>query len=595
MATVIAKATLVAGVVVALAIAPPHGQVRDVRREIVGTASIAGTVIAADASKTPLRRARVTVTGSSLISPRITVTDDSGQFAMAGLAAGQYTISADKSGYLRMNYGATRPSRLGTSVVLADGGQVAGLSIALPRGAVIAGTVTNGAGEPEPDVQVTALYWQLRNGERTLVPVKSTATDDRGEYRLAGLNRGDYLVSVEPPDAARGPADLIQIAEGAVDRALRGAATGIAQPAPASRPIGPAPVYFPGTVRPARASTITLALGEERSGVDIRTELVPMARITGTVTADGRAVPGVQVALVSLGPPAPNFAYAIGGRLGPKTSDAKGQFTFAGVAPGEYRLQASTRSIGGRPGGPAQEPNPRMAFATVDVDGTDHTVDLTLQPGMSMSGRFVFEGGAPPANLAGTQLTLEGLQISPGSEVSIFRMDASPDSTFRVAGLTPGRFLLRAAAPGSTPTSGWALKSIIRNARDLLDGPFELATGDILSDVVVTFTNRPAEIAGTLQNSSGTPTADYVILIYSTNRTFWFPNSRRILAVRPNSTGSYSIRNVPPGEYFLSALADVETGEWFDPVFLQALVAASPIKITIGESEIKRQDLRVGK
>ena len=33
------------------------------------------------------------------------------------------------------------------------------------------GTVTNGAGEPEPDVQVTALYWQWRNGERMLVPV----------------------------------------------------------------------------------------------------------------------------------------------------------------------------------------------------------------------------------------------------------------------------------------------------------------------------------------------------------------------------------------------------------------------------------------
>ena len=179
--------------------------------------------------------------------------------------------------------------------------------------------------------------------------------------------------------------------------------------------------------------------------------------------------------------------------------------------------------------------------------------------------------------------------------MSIFRTDASADGTFRATGLTPGRFLLRATAPGSTPTSGWALKSIVRNARDLLDAPFELAAGEILSDVVVTFTNRPAELTGTLQNSSGTPTADYFIVVFSTDRTFWFPNSRRIVSVRPNSSGSYSIRNLPPGEYFLSALADVETGEWFDPEFLQALVAASPIRITIGEGEMKRQDLRVGK
>jgi hypothetical protein len=236
-----------------------------------------------------------------------------------------------------------------------------------------------------------------------------------------------------------------------------------------------------------------------------------------------------------------------------------------------------------------------MAFARIDVDGADYTVDLTLQAGMSMTGRFVFEGGAAPASLAGTQLTLEGLHISPGSEVSIFRTDAAPDGTFRAVGLTPGRFLLRATAPASTTSSGWALKSIVRDARDLLDAAFELAPGDILSDVLVTFTDRPTELTGALLNLSGIPSADYFILVYSTEPAFWFPNSRRVVSVRPNSAGSYSIRNLPPGEYFVSALTDVETGEWFVPDFLRSLAVGSPIRITIGESEKKRQDLRVGK
>jgi protocatechuate 3,4-dioxygenase beta subunit len=593
MMTVARNIKCAAGIAVALAMGV-HAQVRDVRREVVGTASITGTVIGADTAKTPLRRARVTFTGGALVAPRVTITDDTGRFVMTGLTAGQYTISADKTGYLRMNYGATRPSRLGMSVVLADGERATGLSIALPRAAAISGKVTNGAGEPEPDVQVTALYWQLRNGERTLVPVESSIADDRGEYRLAGLSPGNYFVSVEPPDAARGPADILKIADGAVDRALQGTATA-GQPSPSLRPIGPAPVYFPGTVRPARASTVTLAIGEERSGVDIRTELVPMARINGSVSADGQPVQGVQVTLVSLGPPAPNFAYAVGGRLGPRTTDAKGQFAFVGVPPGEYRLQAMTRSSGGRTGEPASEPSPRMAFATVEVDGTDHTFDLTLQEGMSITGRFVFEGGTAPVNLAGTQLTLEGLLISPGAEVSIFRTDALSDGTFRAAGLTPGRFLLRATAPASTASSGWALKSIVRNTRDLLDAPFELAVGEILSDVLVTFTNQPSELAGTLQNSSGTPTSDFFILVYSTDAGFWFPNSRRVVSVRPNSAGAFNIRNLPPGNYFISAVTDVETGEWFLPEFLRVLVDGSPIKITIGEGEKKRQDLRVGK
>jgi hypothetical protein len=88
MAIVVRNTGLVVVILVVLAIVA-QAQVRDVRREIVGTASIAGTVIGADAAKAPLRRARVTVAGGSLITPRVAVTDDSGRFVMGGLAAGQ--------------------------------------------------------------------------------------------------------------------------------------------------------------------------------------------------------------------------------------------------------------------------------------------------------------------------------------------------------------------------------------------------------------------------------------------------------------------------------------------------------------------------
>ena len=602
MATVKGKlaAPLVVLAVIVLTMDARAEQVRDVRREPVGTASLAGTVFSADEPRTPLRRVRIIVTGGALVGPRITVTDDNGRFAMGALAAGQYSIAAEKSGYLKMNYGATRPSRLGTSVVLTDGQNATGLTIALPRGAVIAGTVTNSAGEPEPDMEVTALHWRLANGERTLMPVAFALTDDRGDYRLAGLNRGDYLVSVNSLDSARAPADLVQVAEGAVERALReiqqaAAASRVTSSPVGPRPLGPAPVFYPGTVRAAEASTVTLAGGEERDGIDIRTELVPMARITGTVSADGRPVAGVQVILVTLGPPAPSDAYGIGGRLGPRTTDARGEFTFVGVPPGEYRVQASTRPIGGRSGGPPPDPNPRMAFVPVDINGDDHTIDLALQPGMEMSGRFVFDGAAAPPSLAGAQVVLEGLMVSPSLQVAFHRADAAPDATFRATGLTPGRYLLSATAPASAPASGWAVKSIVANQRDLLDAPFALAPGETLSDLVVTFTNSPSELTGALQNSAGTTTTDYFIVVFSTGSAFWFPNSRRIVAVRPDSTGTYVIRNLPPGDYFLSALTDVETGEWFNPEFLRELAAASPIRIAIGEGEKKRQDLRIGR
>ncbi len=56
---------------------------------------------------------------------------------------------------------------------------------------------------------------------------------------------------------------------------------------------------------------------------------------------------------------------------------------------------------------------------------------------------------------------------------------------------------------------------------------------------------------------------------------------------------TYSFANVPPGEYWLAPVADVEPGDWFDPTFLQRLEPTA-IKETVGEGEQKTQDLRVG-
>jgi hypothetical protein len=43
------------------------------------------------------------------------------------------------------------------------------------------------------------------------------------------------------------------------------------------------------------------------------------------------------------------------------------------------------------------------------------------------------------------------------------------------------------------------------------------------------------------------------------------------------------------------ALTDPADGEWFDPDFLQALAATSPLRISIAASEQKRQDLQIRK
>ena len=73
----------------------------------------------------------------------------------------------------------------------------------------------------------------------------------------------------------------------------------------------------------------------------------------------------------------------------------------------------------------------------------------------------------------------------------------------------------------------------------------------------------------------------------------WVAPARRILTVKTALDGTFSFRNVPPGDYLVGAVDDVEQGEWYDPGFLQRLLPTS-MKVSIAEGEKKVQDIRVG-
>jgi hypothetical protein len=40
------------------------------------------------------------------------------------------------------------------------------------------------------------------------------------------------------------------------------------------------------------------------------------------------------------------------------------------------------------------------------------------------------------------------------------------------------------------------------------------------------------------------------------------------MTARPDQTGTYRIRGLPPGQYYLVAVGPAEQGEWFNPSFL---------------------------
>ena len=80
-------------------------------RRPVGTSSIAGRVLAGDSGR-PLSRAHVTVSSSDAIGINVsTLTDLAGAYVVGDLPAGAYTVTATKTAFATLAWGARRPLR----------------------------------------------------------------------------------------------------------------------------------------------------------------------------------------------------------------------------------------------------------------------------------------------------------------------------------------------------------------------------------------------------------------------------------------------------------------------------------------------------
>ena len=573
----------------------------------VGSAVVSGTVFVGPTGTEPSRRTRVTLnTSDPGISGRTTTTDDMGRFAFRDVPAGRFTLQAVRPGYLNASYGARRAGRPGTALPVADGARIGNLSLRLVKGGVITGTALDGNGQPAPGVQISVLRFTYREltGEAALSTesIASTATsDDRGVYRAWGLPPGNYVVMATPQlsGAGRGgvASDFQQLTTNDVSRAIAAAkarAAGAAPQPPLPSPrVNYAPVFFPGTPDLSQATSVSLKESEERTRIDIPVRLFRTARIEGTVrTADGSPLPQtVPVTLLPGGPQGDLLGSRAAGRIRTVNVDATGKFVMPDVTPGRYAVVVNTgRVIGGR-GTPmtATGPTALWAMTEVTVDGADVTVSLTLQPAMSAKGRLVFDGAEPPKDPTPVRLAL----VPPGAGGSL---SAGPpggqvaaDGTFTFANVTPGPY--RIVVLGSLSGAGWTVRSATGNGRDAWDGWLQVGPGEHL-DIVVTYTNRPSEIAGTLRDDKGQPLPEHFIVAFPADKALWIPGSKRMRAVRPGTDGQFSIAGLPPGDYLLAALTDVEPGEWNDRAFLELLVPAG-VKVSLTEGEKKRQDLQI--
>jgi hypothetical protein len=255
-----------------------------------------------------------------------------------------------------------------------------------------------------------------------------------------------------------------------------------------------------------------------------------------------------------------------------------------------YKVTARWRST--RPGGGIIDPNERAQWASTDVAlGMTNLggIALTLGPGALVQGRVTFERDGleqpVPANITGMSIAVEALDSGTSGMVT----DVKPDGSFSMSVLSGEPLRLRVFPRGLD--SAWAVRSaLLPTGADWLDAPVTIDGTTVLT---VAMTTRRSELSGTIGTASGTAVPDLFVIAFSTDRRFWGTEARRIQAVRPAADGVFSIRDLPPGEYFLGALVDVDNGDWLRPGFLDS-IASVAVKVTIAEGAKTVQDIRVG-
>ena len=545
-----------------------------------GTARIRGRVVAADTGA-GLRRVQVRISGPD-VPPRMAMTDPEGRFEFRDLPAGRFNVSSNKSGYVSVQYGQTRPFESGKPIELADGQLVDKADIAMPRGSVISGRVLDEAGDPVTDAMVSAMRSAWVNGRRRLQQTgRMGTTNDLGQFRLYGLPPGDYFVSATLRDMAMMEMNFAPMGPGAPP-----------QGAPPSS--GYAPTYFPGTANGAEAQKITIAPGQDAHNTDFALLPVRLSKISGIVlSSEGKPVEGSMINAI---PRSADLAF--GPMMGSSTrSGPNGSFTLNGVAPGDYTLQSRVMQMITSGGGDVMtvemrrgriegESETGMLPLTVGAEDIANVVIMTSK-GATATGQVTFDGATKPANtptlrISAAPVLMEGPMMGPGGGPS----GVNADGSFTLRGLSGLRIVRAAPLP-----PGWMLKEVRVNGADVTDSGIDFKAGETVAGLEVVLTSKVTQVTGAVRTPSGTEVKDYTMVVFSDDPQRWtLPINRHVAGVRPDQDGRFQVRNLPPGRYYAAAAEYLAQGEWGDPEVLDRLKARAT-SFTLKDGETKTLDL----
>ncbi len=479
---------------------------------LTGPYRIAGRVVDAVTGE-PVRRATVAALAeedSHMVASG--QSDSDGRFLLDHLPAAKYPLTASKRGFRTAFYD-EHDGGYNSAIVTGPGQDTANLVFKLMPAAVLHGTVTADGGDPAESASVLLFKYQ---GDTTqprptdkIEQVDGAMTDDTGAYEFSNLAAGVYLlaVSTSPWYAMHPPPRRTVASEDS--------------PLDVAYPV----TYFDSTTDEASASPITLAAGS-RQQADLNLHAVPALRLQVTAPRRGNN-DIVQPELRQM---------IFGVQVSAETSTGidpihTGIVEFNGVAPGHYELtQGEPPRILDLDTTSSQEIDPNAGTLAVNLTGTlrsttgalPDNVTVTLEP---IGGR----------GLAGMQANARKGQ---------FQFDA----------VAPGAWgIIATTQAGSLPVIA------ISTAGSVLPGN-QVTIRDHPLSLIATVSPSLSRVRGFARRDGKGIAGAMIVLIPRQ------PSAYRALVRRDqaDSDGSFSLNDVPAGQYTVVAIEDGWNLDWTD-------------------------------
>ena len=410
-----------------------------------------------EGTETPISGAELWLAARKQEEPRSAITGGDGTAWIGNLPPGSYHLQINSR--LHRSYrvrspheeAVPLPPKTNASVLIMDpgaadlvlsAGTTTKITLRLPRGGVIAGTVKDGD-RPAPGIHVVLLQdvGSATETHPTVRLLNEATTSPDGVFEFTGLAAGNYRLAANPGRTRR------------LDD-----------------------IYYPGVTGIQSSEQLAVELGERRDVVFPIREL-PINVVSGRVI-DEHAGAGRRELVsrrldVDTGHTINNAIVPLGedGAFASHMQRARHGFIYTRRGEGRSVVAAAVHTL-------------RVG------DEPTLNIQLRAQPVASMSGTFVFRGGQRPDD--DDRLTVSPWPVGVDAGLrSELRGSVTTGNTFRVDSLL-GTYRMSVSTP-----RGWlAAAVLLDDGRDILHKDFDFAPGRHYGGVRVVLTNEVASIVG---------------------------------------------------------------------------------------------------